>query len=62
MALSIGGRCEEAELAARVGMRRAATAESEAQTLRSTLALTQKEATDLGWQVGSVRVLQYDVV
>ena len=48
-----GGRCEEAELAAGVGMRRAATAEAEAEQLRVTLMEAQKQAKDLGWQVGT---------
>lgn len=47
----LGGRCEEAELAAGVGMRRAATAEAEAEQLRLSLMEAQKQAKDLGWQV-----------
>ena len=49
----VGGRCEEAELAAGVGMRRAATAEAEAEQLRLSLMEAQKQAKDLGWQVRS---------
>ena len=44
-------RCEEAELAAAVGMRRASAAEEEAAHLRARLEEAQKEAKDLGWQV-----------
>ena len=47
-------RCEEAELAAAVGMRRASAAEEEAAQLRARLEEAQKEAKDLGWQVCTV--------
>ena len=46
-------RAEEAELAAKVGSRRAAAAEAEVERLQRQLHDTEKRAESLAWQVGS---------
>lgn len=47
-----GRRLEEAELAAKVGSRRAAAAEAEVERLQRVLADAEKRSESLAWQVG----------
>ena len=51
-AVEWAARLEEAELAAAVGTRRAASAEGEVEALKKQLDAAQKRADELAWQVG----------
>lgn len=50
-------RLEEAELAARVGTRRAAAAEAEVDRLKRLLQDAEKQAESLAWQVGKLHAI-----
>lgn len=53
-ALPVSRRCEETEMAAAVGMRRAAAAEAELEQLKGRLQEAEKRVSELSWQIKMV--------